>query len=95
MILWSYAPVLVLVLGFGEISFRPIVVYVLKIVRFRRKIKMSISVLFQGVNEITGFSFWTYKIKLRVCVPVWVHMCICMCVYVCICVYVCAHMCIY
>lgn len=59
---------------------------------------MSISVLFQGVNEITGFSFWTYKIKLSVCVPVWVHMCICMCVSmcvsVCMCVHTCAYMCI-
>lgn len=69
MILFSYALVLVLVFGFGEISFRPILVHVLQMVRFRRKIKMSISVLFQGL------SFWTYKIKC-VCVSVWVHICI-------------------
>lgn len=75
MILFSYALVLVLVFGFGEISFRPILVHVLQMVRFRRKIKMSISVLFQGVNEIIGLSFWTYKIKC-VCVSVWVHICI-------------------
>lgn len=84
MILYPYALVLVLVFGFGEISFRPVLVHVLQMVRFRRKIKMSISVLFQGVNEITGLSFWTYKIKcVCVCVGTYVHMNVHVCTHMC------------
>lgn len=45
---------------------------------------MSISVLFQGVNEITGLSFWTYKIKcVCVCVGTYVHMNVHVCTHMC------------